>query len=72
MPCSRDKSEIIANLLRKPGNKALIDANCVECIYDEGESGSYLKQIWECPVSECLFHSVRTRPRRVGLRMESS
>lgn len=71
MPCSRDKSSIIANLLKRPGNKALIDANCVQCIYDEEQSGSYRKQIWECSVNQCFFHPVRARPRKVRSRLES-
>ena len=65
MPVSRNKNAIIARLLKKSGKRALIDANCVQCVYDEHERGTYRKQVWDCSVSQCLFHAVRLRPRKV-------
>ena len=63
MPVSRNKEAIIARLLKKSGKRALIDANCVQCVYDETERGTYRKQVWECSARDCVFYAVRLRPR---------
>ena len=72
MPVSRNKNAIIARLLKKSGKRALIDANCVQCVYDETERGTYRKQVWECSARDCVFYSVRLRPRSAVEEARSS
>ena len=63
----KDKDQIISRLWLTPGIRPRVDANCVQCIYDEQAIGSYKQQVWGCSVKQCVFHPVRLRPRGASL-----
>ena len=68
MSARKDKDQIISRLLLKPGIRPRVDAHCVQCIYDEQAIGTYKQQVWGCLVDQCVFHSVRLRPRGTPLQ----
>ena len=53
------KESLIARLASKPGLRGTIDANCVECIYDPRDSGTWRKQCEDCTVLGCKMYSKR-------------
>ncbi len=53
------KESLIARLASKPGLRGAIDANCVECIYDPRDSGTWRKQCEDCSCLSCPLHPVR-------------
>lgn len=60
----RSKSEIVTRLLCKSkGLRSRVDSNCVNCIYDELEPGTWRQQVEGCTVSYCSLWAVRAKSR---------
>ena len=54
-----NKERLVARLASKPGLRGAIDANCVECIYDPRDSGTWRKQCEDCNVLSCQMFAKR-------------
>jgi len=48
----------------RPSLRAAINANCKDCVFDSTESGTWRKQVENCPVKACSLYPVR--PVSVG------
>ena len=55
------RQELINRLSAKPGLRGKVDANCVYCVYEEGQGGSWREQVQACTVTACPLYSVRAR-----------
>ncbi len=53
------KQILIDNLVRKPGLRGKVDANCIECIYDPYQDGTWRYQVTICTSPGCPMYSVR-------------
>jgi len=57
------KSLILERIAKNGGLRALVNAHCCECIYDELEPGTWRNQVKNCPVVNCSLYPVRPQPR---------
>ena len=55
------KKKLIHKLVRKPGLRGKVDANCIECIYDPFDKGSWRFQVDKCTSPGCPLFSVRPK-----------
>jgi len=53
------RDELVQKMVKKGGFRALVNAKCVDCIYDELAPGSWRKQVGNCTVTDCPLYSVR-------------
>jgi hypothetical protein len=60
------KTKLILREMGKGGLRGHINANCIDCVYEQTEQGSWIKQVDECGVTDCPLHPVRPKhkPRR--------
>jgi len=65
MSCNADRKrspgEIIAKQQAYGGRQAAINANCVGCVYDPEEPGTWRQQVDQCGVESCPLYSFRPR-----------
>ena len=54
-----NKQSVIDRLVKKSGLRALINAKCCDCAYDELDAGTWRKQVKNCPIVDCPLYSVR-------------
>ncbi len=59
-----NKQKVIDRLVKKGGLRALVDAKCCDCCYDELDAGTWRKQVEKCPIVDCPLFSVR--PKSAG------
>ncbi len=53
------KQNLLDKMVKKGGLRALINAKCIDCSYDELDAGTWRKQVKNCPIFDCPLHSVR-------------
>ena len=56
-----NKQKVINRLVKKGGLRALVDANCCDCAYDELDTGTWRKQVEKCPSVDCPLFAVRPK-----------
>ena len=59
----KQRNDIVQMYSSKKGYKSKIAAKCVDCIYDETQSGTWRQQVEECAVLSCPLWDVR--PTRI-------
>ena len=61
------KTNLIEREMNKGGLRGHINANCIDCVYEQTEPGSWLQQVEECGASDCCpLYPVR--PKRKATR----
>ncbi|GAB55006.1 hypothetical protein GPUN_0874 [Glaciecola punicea ACAM 611] len=56
------KKELLDKQSSKTGLRGKINANCIDCVYDPIEAGSWRKQVENCHGFSCFLYSVRPTP----------
>jgi hypothetical protein len=52
------KQELLDKQSNKTGLRGKINANCIDCVYDPIEAGSWRKQVGNCCGYSCSLYSV--------------
>ena len=59
------KTNLILRERNKGGLRGYINANCIDCVYEETEPGSWLRQVDECDAEACCpLYPVRPKQKR--------
>lgn len=53
------REALIQKNVQKGGFRALVNAKCIECIYDPVSKGNWRKQVEKCTSLACPLYSVR-------------
>ncbi len=56
-----NKQKVIDRLAKKGGLRALVDAKCCDCAYDELVTGTWRKQVENCFSVDCPLFSARPK-----------
>ena len=57
------KMKLINREMAKGGLRGHINANCIDCVYEQTEPGSWIKQVDECGVTNCPIYPVRPQQK---------
>ena len=53
------KQELLNRQSSKVGLRGKINANCIDCVYDSTQQGSWRKQVENCCGYSCQLYAVR-------------
>lgn len=55
------RDTLISKLVNKGSFRALVDAKCIDCSYDESDKGTWRQQVEACRVPSCPLYSRRPK-----------
>ena len=67
MSARRSKTAIIASQKAAGGLRGRINANCVDCTYDNLAPGNWKQQVQACTIKSCSFWDIRPRSKSKSL-----
>ena len=56
-----DKQNLVTRIAKKGGLRARVNAKCCDCTYDELDTGTWRKQVENCPSIDCPLFTVRPK-----------
>lgn len=64
------REQLIAQRVKRNSYKSLLEAKCIECLFEEGAKGNWRKQVEDCTSPGCPLFA--RRPKSTGYKGEDN